>query len=69
MQSIINIIGWLQAHWTQILEILTSVIGTASLIVKITPTQKDDNILAQILVFLSKYIALNTDKHVDAVTK
>ena len=33
--------------------------GIASIIVKVTPTLKDDNILKGIIKFLGKYIALN----------
>ena len=52
-------IDWVQQNWEMIPVVITSVIGTASIIVKLTPTPKDDAILASIVKFLSKYIALN----------
>jgi hypothetical protein len=36
-----------------------ALVGFASFIVKLTPTQKDDKILAKIVHFVSKFIALN----------
>lgn len=39
--------------------ILAYVVAIASIVVKLTPTLKDDNFLLPIVKFLSKYIALN----------
>ena len=55
----IAIMTWLAEHWKEIIQVATQVIGVASIIVKITPTLKDDNILLGIIKFLGKYIALN----------
>ena len=60
MDKIMAIVGWVQANWVNILSAITSIIGTASIIVKLTPTLKDDNVLLGIVKFLGKYIALNT---------
>lgn len=46
-------------NWASIAEIIAAIIGVASLIVKITPTLKDDNFLLPIIKFIGKYIALN----------
>ena len=54
-----NIIIWFQANWVNIATIIAYVIATASVIVKITPSQKDDAVLGKIIAFLGKYIALN----------
>lgn len=54
-----EVIKWVLANKEQIILVITSVIGTASIIVKLTPTLKDDNILLPIVKFLGKYIALN----------
>lgn len=40
-------------------EIVSVVIALASVIVKLTPTLKDDNWLLPIVKFIGKYIALN----------
>lgn len=57
-----GIISWFTTNWDNIALAVTSVIGTASIIVKLTPTLKDDNILKGIIKFLGRYIALNTSK-------
>lgn len=49
---------WIQANAKDLLLILTSTVTIASVIVKLTPTQKDDAILAKIMPWLEK-IALN----------
>jgi len=50
---------WILANWKTILEIIIQIIGITSIIVKLTPTLKDDNIWLPIVKFLGKYIALN----------
>jgi len=55
----VNLIQWFQSNWTKIAEIVAAVIGVASLIVKVTPTLKDDNILLGIVKFIGKWIALD----------
>ena len=59
MDAIVNIINWVKANWVDIVAIYTGLVTVASIIVKMTPTLKDDNILLNIIKFLSKYIALN----------
>jgi hypothetical protein len=54
-----GIITWFQTNWVNLINIITGVIAVASIIVKLTPTLKDDNILLGIIKFLGKYIALN----------
>ena len=45
--------------WDKVAELICAIVGLGSLIVKFTPTLKDDNILLGIIKFLGKYIALN----------
>lgn len=59
MDSIMAVVNWVKDNWVTIASLIASIIGVASIIVKLTPTQKDDTILAKIIAFLSKYIALN----------
>ena len=54
-----SIIAWFQAHSADLLQLLLAVIGLASVIVKLTPSPKDDEILGKIKKFISKFIALN----------
>jgi len=56
---IANAIVWLKANWPQIIEAYLLLIASASIIVKLTPTLKDDDALKWIIKFLGKYIALN----------
>jgi len=62
MNIIATVISFIQNHWTDALAIITQVIGVASIIVRITPTLKDDDVLKGVIRFLGKYVALNTDK-------
>lgn len=59
MNIIAEIIAWITANWDDVLKIWLQIIGLASLIVKITPTLKDDDVLKNLLRFLGKYVALN----------
>jgi len=43
---------WITNNWETVLLIITSIISLASVIVKVTPTPKDDAILAKVLNFL-----------------
>jgi len=54
-----NIISWVSANWLSITTVIAYAIAIASIIVKLTPSQKDDALLTKIIAFLSKYIALN----------
>jgi hypothetical protein len=56
---ITNTVLWIQTNWSQIIEAYLMIIGAASIIVKLTPTLKDDDALKGIIKFLGKYIALN----------
>jgi len=56
-----EIVNWLASNYVSLLEILAMVIGVASVIVRLTPTLKDDAILLPVVKFLGKYIALNVN--------
>jgi hypothetical protein len=56
-----EIVQWIASNYKSVLEIVAMVIGVASVIVRLTPTLKDDNILLPIVKFLGKYIALNVN--------
>lgn len=58
-------VAWFQTNWLQIAQAIAAIIGAASIIVKLTPTLKDDTILLKIVKFLGKYIALNVNTPVD----
>ena len=52
---------WITVHWKDILAIIGGVVTVASLIVKITPTQKDDNFLSKVIKVLSALGIFNPD--------
>ena len=54
-----EIVKWVQANWLQISQGIAAIIGVASIIVKLTPSLRDDTILQKIVAFIGRYIALN----------
>ena len=52
---------WITVHWKDILAVIGGVVTVASLIVKLTPTQKDDNILAKVIKVISALGLFNPD--------
>jgi flavodoxin len=54
-----NIVTWVTTHWAEIAQVIAAIIGVASIIVKLTPSLKDDTMLQKIIAFIGKYIALN----------
>jgi len=52
---------WIMAHWKDILAVIGGVVTVASIIVKLTPTQKDDGVLAKIIKILSALGLFNPD--------
>lgn len=56
-----EIITWLKANWESILAIIGGVVSVATIIVKLTPTPKDDNALATLIRVLSIFSLVNPD--------
>ena len=54
-----EIVQWFQSNWNNVLTVFAYCIAIASVIVKITPTLKDDDVLKKIITFIGKYIALD----------
>ncbi|MCQ2911839.1 MAG: hypothetical protein MJ244_06570, partial [Clostridia bacterium] len=53
---------WLQQNGEKVLEIIGAIVSLATLITAITPSKKDDSVLAKIRVALSALGLLNPDK-------
>ena len=53
-------ISYIQNHWDDLLAIISGIVSVASIIVKLTPTTKDDNVLNAIVNFLAKFSVVNT---------
>ncbi len=54
-----ELVNWIQTNWTDITTVIAYIIAIASIIVKLTPTLKDDDALKGVIKFVGKYIALN----------
>jgi len=54
-------ISWLQANWKDVLAVIGGVVTVASIIVKLTPTQKDDAFLAKVIKVLAALSLFNPD--------
>jgi hypothetical protein len=54
-----ELIEFVKDNWKQIADVIAYVIAGASIVVKLTPTKKDDGILDVVIKFVGKYIALN----------
>ena len=52
---------WIMQHWKDILAIIGGVVMVCSIIVKLTPTQKDDTALAKIIKVLAALGLFNPD--------
>lgn len=56
-----QLIHWCTQHWQDVLAIIGGVVSVATVIVKLTPTQKDDAVLGKIIAVLSALSLVNTD--------
>jgi len=59
----------LKQYAGEISAIIAYVVAIASIIIKLTPTVKDDNFLLPIIKFISKYVALNRSTRDDILRK
>lgn len=55
MDTIISTIKWVVAHWEEIIALYGAIVAVATTIVKWTPSQKDDTVLAKIIAFLDNF--------------
>lgn len=56
-----EIINWCTQHWDDVLAIIGGVVAVATVVVKLTPTQKDDGVLAKIITVLAAFSLVNPD--------
>ncbi|MBR3603108.1 MAG: hypothetical protein IKL48_00185 [Elusimicrobiaceae bacterium] len=56
-----EVYNWVCAHWKDICVILTALVGLATVVVKLTPTQKDDNAVAKVIKVLEALSLCNAD--------
>ena len=60
-----QILPWISAHWDTVLAIYGAVVACATIIVKVTPTQADDAILAKVISVISFFSHLDPKKPID----
>lgn len=54
-------VKFITEHYDEVLQIIGAVVALATLIVKLTPTQKDDAFLAKVIKILSAFSLCNAD--------
>jgi len=59
MELLLQAIAYFKGNLPQIMSAVAHLVLFASVVVKITPTLKDDNYLKPIVKFIGKYIALD----------
>lgn len=59
---ITSIINYVSNHWTDILAIYGAVVALATVVVKLTPTQKDDSVLAWVIKVVDYFSTVNPKK-------
>ena len=52
---------WIQNHGKDILAVIGAVVTAASMVVKLTPTPKDDAVLAKVIGILAVFSLVNSD--------
>lgn len=62
-----DIINWVQNNYKDIFGAITALVTFASVVVKLTPTLADDNVLLPVIKFLGRYIALNRTTDDEAI--
>ena len=55
-----EVISFIQNHYDELLAIIGGVVSIATIIVKLTPTDKDNKVLEKIINFLAKFSVINT---------
>jgi hypothetical protein len=60
-----NVVNWISTNWVTIAAIYGAVVACASVIIKITPTQADDVILAKVLAVVDFFSTVNVKKPID----
>lgn len=59
MNTISKIVAFVTSNSKELLDALAYIIAGASLIVKVTPSLRDDNYLKPIVKFIGKFLALD----------
>ena len=55
-----EVLTFIQNHYDELLAIIGGVVSIATIIVRLTPTDKDNKVLEKIINFLAKFSIINT---------
>lgn len=55
-----EVLTFIQNHYDELLAIIGGVVSIATIIVKLTPSTRDNEILEKIINFLAKFSIINT---------
>ena len=55
-----NIFVWIKENWAYIVSALAGIIFVSSIIVKLTPTTKDDSVMRKVINFLDHFSIFDT---------
>lgn len=51
--------AWISAHWADALAVYGGVVALATVVVKLTPTTKDDDILGKVIKLVDYFSTVN----------
>ena len=54
-----EVINWVKDHYQDILSIIGGIVSVATIVVKLTPSQKDDAFLAKVVALLDYFSVVN----------
>lgn len=55
-----EVISFIQNHYDELLAIIGGVVSIATIIVRLTPSTRDNEVLEKIINFLAKFSIINT---------
>ena len=59
MDGLLNLVGVIKGNSKEIIDCIAYLVLIASIIIKLTPTLRDDNFFKPVVKFIGKYIALD----------
>lgn len=61
--------AWITEHWNDVLAWIGGIVSSASIIVKLTPTTKDDGIVSFIIKILDYFSVVQTNENAEKLKK
>ena len=65
----LDVLNWLLENWVNIAAAWGMLVAVSTAIVKLTPTQKDDNILAKIVKWADVFSVVFTKEDAETIAK